>query len=762
MSTEVPSGSSSGQGGSDPAGPGLQEGQEAVRFDDGRGQPPTFRRETGEPLEDPGGGVSAGSAQPLLLATASVLDAAPLGARSAGGADDEPGVRSGDRPVQLAPSPTVADQGSVDFDGELAGHIWGNGTHRLSARRIGRGLGSAVATLKAAVPIGKAREKAGAERKATGPPGEAGGFTEGAEVVRRKKAMAIGLSAVILSSGISWAAASRIRSPAEIAARTAPPAASLITVPVEQRVLSSDVVVRGTVRYGTPIVVTLPLSALKRTSIVTTPPTKDAVLNEGSVAMTVSGRPVLVLQGAQPAYRDLGPGATGGDVMQLEEALARLGFDPGGRDGVYDDATGAAVSAWYRSAGWTALGPTEEQLAMARAGQADRFAAQAEALGAQEALAAAEADLRIAQERAQALRAPGTVPPGVPSAAAMDAAARARAEQQRVQAAATLASRTRALEQALQAQRQAQARLDEARTRQPPPSTAEFAGLARAVQDAGKVVEIARDEMTTAQEAASAASSAEVPGVTLPDPAAAVDAATAAAEVARATKAVEFARRRAALMGSRPSGTVGVGRLGIQVPADEVLFFPTLPRRVDEVKVQAGSEVVGPVMTVTNSSVVVESFVAAGDVKLIRAGAPMTIRSQELGIEAQGSVTHVAETPGTNGADPQRFYVQATPTDAPMSLVGAGVTLTVTVESTQGEVLAVPVTALSVAGDGSTRIQVTKGDGSTRYVTVTPGLAAKGLVAVTPVKGALEKGDEVVVGTKAAGAGGGKPGASTS
>ncbi|MGH2721280.1 MAG: hypothetical protein ACRDJO_06710, partial [Actinomycetota bacterium] len=63
----------------------------------------------------------------------------------------------------------------------------------------------------------------------------------------------------------------------------------------------------------------------------------------------------------------------------------------------------------------------------------------------------------------------------------------------------------------------------------------------------------------------------------------------------------------------------------------------------------------------------------------------------------------------------------------------------------------------------STRIQVKNRDGATRYVTVTPGLAAKGLVAVTPVKGALAKGDEVVVGTKAAGgAGGGKPGASKS
>ncbi|MGH2687338.1 MAG: peptidoglycan-binding domain-containing protein, partial [Actinomycetota bacterium] len=482
-------GSSPGHGGDDPIAPGLQE----------RGN------ET-----DHAGGVPR-----LLLASASVLDVAPL----------------------AEATPKGPDPGPVELDGVPAEGALGDSPHPRAALHLMHRLGTVAAAMLKAVPIGRnGPQGEGAGNRGTD---EAGEVAEGVEVVRRKKAMAIGLAAVILTSGISWVAASRIRSPAEIAARTAPPAASLISVPVEQRVLSSDVVVRGTVRYGTPLVVTLPLSALKRTSIITTPPVKDAVLNEGSVAMTVSGRPVLVLQGAQPAYRDIGPGATGEDVRQLEEALARLGFDPGGQDGVYDDATGAAVSAWYRSVGWSALGPTEEQLTMARAGQADQFAARAEALSAQEALAAAESDLRIAQERARALsRAPGTLP-GVPSAAALDAATRARAEQQRVQAAATLASRTRALEQALQAQRQAQARLDEARTRQPPPTTAEFAGLARAVQDAGKVVEIARDEMATAQEAASAASSADVPGLTPPDTTAVVDAATAAAEVARATKAVE-------------------------------------------------------------------------------------------------------------------------------------------------------------------------------------------------------------------------------
>src|ERR671923_1686091 len=72
----------------------------------------------------------------------------------------------------------------------------------------------------------------------------------GTLVLRKNRALAAGLAAVILSSLVSWGAASRIRSPAEVAARTAPPKPAAISVPVEKKVLASDVVIRGTVRFG--------------------------------------------------------------------------------------------------------------------------------------------------------------------------------------------------------------------------------------------------------------------------------------------------------------------------------------------------------------------------------------------------------------------------------------------------------------------------------------------------------------------------------
>jgi hypothetical protein len=184
------------------------------------------------------------------------------------------------------------------------------------------------------------------------------------------------------------------------------------------------------------------------------------------------------------------------------------------------------------------------------------------------------------------------------------------------------------------------------------------------------------------------------------------------------------------------------------VPADEVLFFPTLPLRVDDAKLKPGDEAVGPIMTTTNSTLIVDAALSRDDAKLVRHGAPVSLRATDLGIDARGTVTHIASTPGTNGVDPQRFYMEVTPTDISPALLGASVVQTIAVENTEGEVLAVPVAALTVAADGATRVQVQGADGKIRPVAVTPGLSAKGMVAVTPVGGDLAPGDLVVVGRR--------------
>lgn len=360
-------------------------------------------------------------------------------------------------------------------------------------------------------------------------------------MVKPNKTLTIVLAAITASALVGYVAGRQVRSPAEIAARTKAPKASLITVPLESRRLTADVVTRGTVGYGSPTVVTLPASARKTGNrVVTVAPREGADIFEGGVLMAVSARPVILLQGDRPTYRDLDTGTSGDDIGQLETALARLGHNPGPKDGRYDAATQAAVESLYRVLGYGSPGPG--------------------------------------------------------------------------------------------------------------------------------------------------------------------------------------------------------------VPADEVLFFPKLPVRVGEVTVKAGEPPDGPLMTVTSADVTVAASLSAEDAKLVHEGAAVTLEDPDKGLRATGTVARVATTPGTNDVEPQRFALEVTPKDPPPALVGSSVVVNVAVSSTEGEVLAAPVAALSTAADGTTRVELLDADGTTRSVPVRAGLVAKGLVAITPVGETLKPGDRVVVG----------------
>lgn len=170
-----------------------------------------------------------------------------------------------------------------------------------------------------------------------------------AEMSRRNIAAGFVLAIIVAALG-GWLAGRQITTPAEIAALTAAPEPSPILVPVERRVLTADVVTRGTGRYGTPREVSVAPSPLAPSpAIVTDLPPIGTVVAEGEVLFEVSGRPVIVLEGATPSYRDLAPGISGDDVAQLEAALDRLGLEPGPLDGRYDASTEAAVRRLYES-----------------------------------------------------------------------------------------------------------------------------------------------------------------------------------------------------------------------------------------------------------------------------------------------------------------------------------------------------------------------------------------------------------------------------
>jgi HlyD family secretion protein len=191
-------------------------------------------------------------------------------------------------------------------------------------------------------------------------------------------------------------------------------------------------------------------------------------------------------------------------------------------------------------------------------------------------------------------------------------------------------------------------------------------------------------------------------------------------------------------------------RLGIVVPANEVLFFGSLPLRVDSVRVRRGDSVTTNVMTVSNSNLAIDSSLSLNDAELVRRGAQVTIEEPDLGVRTTGVVTQVADRPGTHKVDPSRVYLEVAPGTAPVQLVGASVKLTIAVRSTRDAVLTVPVNALSVGADGRSRVERQDSGGQSEYVDVEPGLAAHGLVEVRPVSGPLAADDLVVVGARGA------------
>ena len=423
----------------------------------------------------------------------------------------------------------------------------------------------------------------------------------------RKQKLALALVFVVLLAAASWVAGSKIQSPAEAAARTAPPTPSPILVPVEERVLTSDVVTRGTARFGLPQSISLAPSSLKtQAGIVTTLPARGDQLEEGDVLLTVSGRPVFVLQGDIPAYRDLFPGLMGEDVSQLEAALARLKFDAGPVDGVFDEATTAALADLYRSAGYVSFTATGEQLAALRTLENELALAVTEKIAAENALALATGEAEKAARR-------------------------------------------------------------------------------------------------------------EVEWQTF--------------LVHQLTEEVEEGRLKA----ESP------------LPMDEIVFVPSFPVRVEELQVKIGDPATGAILGVTNNQLAIDSALPLAEAPLVKPGMAVAIDEPALGLQATGRVSRVADTPGTDGADGYHVYFEVLVDETPVSLEGVSLRLTIPVESTGGVVTVVPVSALFLAADGTSRLQVEQA-GKLEFMEVKPGLSADGFVEVTPVDGTLSAGQLVLVG----------------
>ncbi len=500
----------------------------------------------------------------------------------------------------------------------------------------------------------------------------------------RRVRLVIALLVVVLAAGGGWLAGTRIKSPAQVAAETEPPQASLITVPVERMVIANDVITRGSVRFDTPESIATPQMATPELApVVTKVAEVGDELVEGAVLFELAGRPTFALQGDLPLFRTVTPRDEGEDIRQLQTALAGLGFDPGVIDGVYGPETEAAVRRFYEAAGYEPL-PTDEQV-QAQVEQASDIvenaremyheakdrrtaatAAQENLASASEALGEAQAALVVAQDRLTAAQA-GTHPDtGQPPTSEEMAVLMTD-----VDAATTLVSATEAA---------LTVALDEADMLGPPQ---DIAAELRALNDAQQ------------------------------------DLAKARADVGSPVPEGEFL-----FFSAFPLRVDFVGFQRGDIASGEMMRVSGSRLAID-------------------SSVSIEEgdLIAVGDrvqIELTRLG---------IELEGTVSFKADRPGTNSLGPDKIYIEILPDEVRADLNNTNVKITIPVATRSSGGAVLAVPVAALSQTGSGDTVVTVEDADGSTRVVAVLPGLAtAGGMVEITSVDGELAEGDRVVVG----------------
>ena len=247
--------------------------------------------------------------------------------------------------------------------------------------------------------------------------------------MKRGLSVTVAVLVVAASAGAGWWLGRGIRSPAQIAAEAEPPEASLITVQVERTELSANVITRADVGYDDPAILSLggSLGGVTGSLVVTAVPGRGEELAEGEAAIEIAGRPVFLLEGPIPVFRDMRPGAVGPDVLQVEQSLARLEFFTGEADQVWDDDTGAAVEAWYQSRGYQANGISEQEQTALKTARNRVTTADDAQRAARKALTDAEAgptDAQVRQARAAVASAEAGWEGIDATVAAADAAAR--------------------------------------------------------------------------------------------------------------------------------------------------------------------------------------------------------------------------------------------------------------------------------------------------------------------------------------------------
>ncbi|MFJ4870852.1 peptidoglycan-binding protein [Streptomyces sp. NPDC088757] len=508
-------------------------------------------------------------------------------------------------------------------------------------------------------------------------------------LARRRRWVAVVAAGAVVLSGVGIGAARTIKSPAQAAAEAGPPPMDLLVARVEKRVLRDTVIVRGTATAaqtvqvapvtsvegaGSPVVTKLPVAVGDR-------------VTAGRVLLEVSGRPVFVLPGRLPVYRDLKPGATGEDVEQLQKALAGRGHGTGAdRAGTFGAGTKAALAAFYSSIGYDplpAVADGGESVAAAEDAVTSAERALEDAAAARDAARAAPAGGEDGEETGDGTGGGGT-DKGTSGTGPSDTGS-----------SGTGSSGT-----------------GSSRTGGGKASAGKGGSGAGTDADAERAVRRAREDLTEAR--TDLAKARAVTGPMLP-----------AGEVVFLEGFPARVDAISARTGSPVSGSVMTVSAG-------ALVVRALLQEHQKGLVRAGQkvEVLSEVSGVS----------APAEVQSV-AGA-MTVARPPGRSDGSGG------DQGGQEAGGERGYAMTVRPEKPLDpeLAGQDVRLTIEAAATGGDALVVPVSAVSAGADGRTTVTVVKGT-TRRRVEVRPGTTGDGFVEIRPVgPGRVEEGDDVITG----------------
>jgi hypothetical protein len=188
------------------------------------------------------------------------------------------------------------------------------------------------------------------------------------------------------------------------------------------------------------------------------------------------------------------------------------------------------------------------------------------------------------------------------------------------------------------------------------------------------------------------------------------------------------------------------------LPAGEVLYLGALPRRVDAVTAARGSILQGAAMTVSGATLELTGSAAEADATLLQVGGEASFELPD-GSAHRAIIAELAPAEDSEGRWTIGFTPDPMTPEQIQQLQGANVRVSIPVGATEGDVLFVPLAAVTAGPGGESRVEVVDGDprdgdsAETRLVDVETGLAAEGSVEIRPVDtGDLEAGDLVVVG----------------